>query len=420
MRRFDGGFGWIGVLLAAVLGGGYWWLRQTALEPWNWPSEVPPVAAPAPAVVKPPASPSLSSAVSALRETPDPAVTRPSVAPPSTASPMTTPPAPAAPPSVSSAGATRPLPPVKQASDAPNLLQACWNQEQLRATANDQRIKNPAADPSPLVGGQPPTIPLAAALSRSIRYVKPRNGEKLLALTFDLCEQANEVSGYDAALVNYLRDHQVRATFFAGGKWMRSHPERTMQLMADPLFELGNHTWTHANLRRVNGPRMFEQISRTQTEYGILRERLLASKCASALGNKAAISVPAKLSLFRFPYGACNAESLVAVNQGGLAAIQWNIVTGDPSKGQTAAGIARAVLNQVKPGSIVIAHANGRGWHTAEALPLIVPELRARGYRFVTVSELLADGEVVAADSCYENKPGDNLKYDRWSGASGK
>ena len=34
--------------------------------------------------------------------------------------------------------------------------------------------------------------------------------------------------------------------------------------------------------------------------------------------------------------------------------------------------------------------------------------------------ELLADGEVVAADSCYENKPGDNLKYDRWSGASGK
>ena len=419
MRRFNGGFGWIGVLLVAVLVGGYGWLRRAALEPLGLPSETPPIAAPAAA--KRPGPSNSPGAVWALRETPDPAVTRPSVAPPSaTSAPVTAPPAPPAPPAVSSAGATNPLAPVKRANDAPNLLQACWNQQQLRATANDKRTKNPAADFSPFVGRQPPAIPSATAVRRSIRYVKPRNGEKLLALTFDLCEQANEVSGYDAALVNYLRDHQVKATFFAGGKWMRSHPERTMQLMADPLFELGNHTWTHANLRRVNGPGMFEQIDRTQTEYGVLRERLLASKCASAFADKAALGVPAKLSLFRFPYGACNAESLAAVNQVGLAAIQWNIVTGDPGKGQTAARIARAVLDQVKPGSIVIAHANGRGWHTAEALPLIIPELRARGYRFVTIGELLADGEVVAADSCYENKPGDNLKYDRRAGVSGK
>lgn len=282
----------------------------------------------------------------------------------------------------------------------------------MRNAASAKKWQRLPSDASPSGSVPPPDNPAAPPFSHSIRYVKPRNGEKLVALTFDLCEQPNEISGYDAALVNYLRDQQVKATFFAGGKWMRSHPERTMQLMADPLFELGNHTWSHANLRLVNGPKMIEQIVRTQVEYGGLRERLLRSKCASALDPAMAARVPSKLGLFRFPYGACSARALAAVNEGGLAAIQWNVVTGDPAKSQSARGIARVVLDQVRPGSIVIAHANGRGWHTAEALPLIVPELRARGYQFVTVGELLARGEPVAAESCYELKPGDNLRYD--------
>jgi peptidoglycan/xylan/chitin deacetylase (PgdA/CDA1 family) len=80
--------------------------------------------------------------------------------------------------------------------------------------------------------------------------------------------------------------------------------------------------------------------------------------------------------------------------------IQWSIVTGDPAKGQGADAIARAILDHVQPGAIVVAHANGRGWHTAEAMRKVVPELRRRGYRFVTVSELLASGEPVTADRC--------------------
>jgi peptidoglycan-N-acetylglucosamine deacetylase len=71
------------------------------------------------------------------------------------------------------------------------------------------------------------------------------------------------------------------------------------------------------------------------------------------------------------------------------------------------------VLREVHPGAIVVAHANGRGWHTAAALPLFIPQLRARGYRFVTVSELLAMGTPVAAGECYERTPGDNRRYDR-------
>ena len=65
------------------------------------------------------------------------------------------------------------------------------------------------------------------------------------------------------------------------------------------------------------------------------------------------------------------------------------------------------VLSSVRPGSIVLFHANGRGWHTEAALPGIVGALRAKGYEFVTVSELLAAGEPVMSATCYDSRPGD-------------
>jgi hypothetical protein len=58
-------------------------------------------------------------------------------------------------------------------------------------------------------------------------------------------------------------------------------------------------------------------------------------------------------------------------------------------------------------------HANGRGWHTAEVLPLLIADLRKHGFDFATVGELIEKGEPVIVDSCYELKPGDNVKYDK-------
>lgn len=294
-------------------------------------------------------------------------------------------------------------------------LQGRQPSKQVPGPTNDKPIQPPAIDRIPQTSASLPKTELPARLIGSIRQVKPYQSQKLVALTFDLCEGANEKAGYDTQLVNYLRTQQVRATFFAGGKWMRSHPDKTLALMADPLFEIGNHTWTHGNLRVLRGAVVYDQINRAQTEYQNFRTQLFNSAYARTPDAKVLAHIPAALSLFRFPYGACSTESLAAVNKMGLAAIQWSIVTGDPAKGQTADRISRAILQQIQPGSIIVAHANGRGWHTAAALPAVVTELRKRGYEFVTVSELLGRGEVVAADSCYETKPGDNAKYDRLS-----
>jgi peptidoglycan/xylan/chitin deacetylase (PgdA/CDA1 family) len=123
-------------------------------------------------------------------------------------------------------------------------------------------------------------------------------------------------------------------------------------------------------------------------------------------------SVPQRLRLYRFPFGACSPEALDAVAAEGLVAIQWDVSTGDPAPSQSAEAIAAAMLRSVRPGSIIIAHANGRGHHTAAALPLAIPKLRAAGFEFVTVSELLAAGRPVIAPTCYDARPGDTDRYD--------
>lgn len=249
--------------------------------------------------------------------------------------------------------------------------------------------------------------PLRGAIRR---VVLPKDSPKLIALTFDLCEQPGEIAGYDGAIFDYLRANNIKATFFAGGKWMRSHAERTRQLMSDPLFELASHSEAHRNLRLLSGTALTEEIAGPQRSYEALRETFVSAQCV-AQNASLAERVPHRLSMFRFPYGACNPQSLNAVNDAGLLAIQWDLSTGDPSPAQSARAISQAML-RAKPGSIVIMHANGRGHHTAEALPLGLPQLKAKGFQFVTLSELLAAGTPEVVQSCYDNRPGDTDKYD--------
>ncbi len=303
------------------------------------------------------------------------------------------------------------------------ILNACWTKTELAGSLQDKKVQRPIKNP---FRGHPdiyvPThanSPVKSKLRNSIRRVIPRNNEKIVALTFDLCERTKEITGYDAEIVNYLRKHKIPATFYAGGKWMHSHPDKAKQLMADHLFEIGNHAWTHGNLRILKGEDMENQILWTQGQYEVLRNQLIAdiemNKCNLSITHKQKEinRIPPVPLTFRFPYGTCSAESLNFLAKSGLPAVQWDVVTADPWRKQTAKGIARTVLRKVKPGSIIIAHANGRGYRTAESLDLFIPKLKKKGYRFVTVSELLKSGEVVSTESCYELRRGDNKRYDR-------
>jgi peptidoglycan/xylan/chitin deacetylase (PgdA/CDA1 family) len=278
------------------------------------------------------------------------------------------------------------------------ILEKLWSPAELQGESPHISLNLPPANPNP----QTVLPPVPAQWQHSIRGVDPLHGRKVVALTFDLCEAARQVSGYDAGIVNYLRAQRVKATFFAGGKWLYSHPEKGMQLMADPLFEIGNHSWSHPNFRQLTAKAMEDQILRTQAQYEGLWQELARRARAKGLDPAEMEKIPRDPRAFRFPYGTCNAQALQILARLGLTAIQWNIVTGDPDKHQYAQRIAAVILHKIEPGSIIICHANGRGWWTAEALPLFVPKLKDLGYEFVTISELLQCGPAVATPDCLQ------------------
>ena len=293
------------------------------------------------------------------------------------------------------------------------LQAACWQPAALAAVPGENvavrlgrsaSLRMPSLEGAGASAGVPP-------IKGAVRRVALPPGKKLIALTFDLCETGGEVAGYDGAVVDYLRAQGVKATFFAGGRWMLSHKARAQQLLSDPLFEIGTHGWAHRNTRLLTGVELEREIAGPSSAYTAVRSELSQAQCAAP--HVAAFSaIPRRPTLFRFPFGACNVESLQAVLDAGLTAIQWDVATGDPSPHQSARAIATAMIRNARPGSIVISHANGRGYHTGEALPMAIPVLKAKGFEFVTVSELLAAGKPVVAETCYDQHPGDTDRYD--------
>jgi peptidoglycan/xylan/chitin deacetylase (PgdA/CDA1 family) len=193
--------------------------------------------------------------------------------------------------------------------------------------------------------------------------------EYQVALTFDLCEAEGDLAGFDAGIIRVLTDTQTPATLFLGGLWMRDHQSETQQLSNNPLFELGNHSWSHKDFSVLTSDEMEQEVLLTQ-QYMF-----------NLLGYQT--------NLFRLPYGTYTDDTLRVINEQGLYIIQWDDVSGDPDPNITAESMTNWVLQQVQPGSIIIMHANGRGWHTAEALPTIIQSLRQQGYTLVTVSQLL-------------------------------
>ncbi|MBI3700345.1 MAG: polysaccharide deacetylase family protein [Afipia sp.] len=289
----------------------------------------------------------------------------------------------------------------------------CWSADQLRFREGEQQVHKRTAA-SIMDPPRPSGAPFTPITQRGvIRRVNLPPGKKLIALTFDLCETPDEVAGYQGDVVDTLRQNNVRATFFSGGKWMLSHEERAAQLLADPLFQVENHTWEHRNLRLLSGQELSDEIDNATLAYGTVRSRLIERKCAASDNSDIAQRTGSRPKLFRFPFGACNPESLDVVAQQGMIAVQWDVSSGDPARGETSPHMTRDVLENARPGSIVLFHANGRGYNTPAALPSIIEGLRKQGYQFVTVDELIKAGEPVYASSCYDNKPGDTDHYDK-------
>ena len=200
-----------------------------------------------------------------------------------------------------------------------------------------------------------------------------------VALSFDLCQVPGRPAGFDEGIVSILEARQIAATFFAGGDWMRTHPAAIRRLAANPRFEIGSHSWSHPDLRQLSRTQIIEEARRTEAELQALTGRTTR--------------------LFRLPFGFSDEEALQTLEELGLAIIQWDVATGDPDPKVSARDILATVQSRTRNGSIIIMHANGRGRHTAEALPAILEDLARRGFELTTVSDLLEGYSTVQAAS---------------------
>jgi peptidoglycan/xylan/chitin deacetylase (PgdA/CDA1 family) len=232
----------------------------------------------------------------------------------------------------------------------------------------------PPAATATLLSGRAPRLP-----RQPVHFVT--NGDRehpRVALTFDMCQAPQLPSQFDQGIYDALREAEAPATFFLGGDWMRTHVTETRLLAAEPLFELGNHSWSHPDMRELDEAQMTREVLRTQDlMYQITGRQTL---------------------LWRFPAGLYNDLALSVVAFQGLYSIQWDVVTADPVPDNSAENIQRLVRERVQNGSIIVMHGNGRGWHTAEALPGMIEYLRDEGYCLVTVSQLI--GLAPLPESC--------------------
>ena len=192
-----------------------------------------------------------------------------------------------------------------------------------------------------------------------------------VALTFDLCPTSAPVE-LDERIVDALVAAEARATFFVSGRWALARPEAVRRLAGEPLFEIANHSFHHPHLT-------------TSDDAGV-REELVTT---DALLEKITGHAP---RWFRPPFGEVDARVARIAAEVGLGTVTFDVISGDPAPGMTAARIVRAVLSQARRGSIVIMHANHRRFPTAEAVPAIIEGLRARGFELTTVSGLLDGG----------------------------
>lgn len=160
---------------------------------------------------------------------------------------------------------------------------------------------------------------------------------------------------------------------------------------------------------------VLDQVLWTQAEYEILRGEILRGAAEKGASLPDIAAVP---NLFRLPYGRCTDQALALLAHLGLQVIQWDVVAetiADNSRPELAADVAR----RVRPGSILLFHANRVPKGTAALLSGVVRELRGRGYHFVTAGKLLAMGQPWRTRDGYFNKPGDNKALDTRFGVDG-
>ncbi len=189
--------------------------------------------------------------------------------------------------------------------------------------------------------------------------------EKRLALSFDAAAGASDTD----ALLGILAAHDVKATFFLCGCWIRNHPSEARKIM-NAGHEIGNHGDAHLDPVKLSKDELIMEINQQAAEV----QRVLGIK----------------QNLYRPAYGSYNTEVIRTVKELGYEAVQWSVDSLD-WKNYGAEEIQKRILghSQLTNGAILLFHNDTN--YTAQALDGILTELEKQGYVIGCVSDLILD-----------------------------
>jgi len=219
---------------------------------------------------------------------------------------------------------------------------------------------NPASTESTQMAAmEKPKVPAGPQLSYTAVAV---NGP-YIAITFD----DGPVPEPTLRLLDMLKERNIKATFYVVGTNAAAHPEILQRMVAEG-HEIGSHSWSHPALSKLGAAGVKSQLDKTN-------EAIFA-----AIGTNPKTMRP--------PYGATNASLNRRINEEfGMKVIIWSV---DPLdwKYRNSERVANSIITNTKAGDIILAH----DIHptTVNAMPKTLDALLAKGFKFVTVSELLA------------------------------
>jgi peptidoglycan/xylan/chitin deacetylase (PgdA/CDA1 family) len=200
-----------------------------------------------------------------------------------------------------------------------------------------------------------------------------QTSEPVVAFTFDDGPAPN----WTSMVLDTLDEYRVPATFFMVGRNLDAHRDVVRGRL--DRHEVGNHSWSHPDLARLDLTEVRRELSRT---HEVIR---------TVTGREA--------TLMRPPYGHLGGSTLLAADSLGYDGVLWSQAMHEQHYQSNAAGQVRDIVDHVTPGSIVLAHDVGNSTRLVALRRLgeMISGLRARGFRFVTVSELMATGKPAGA-----------------------
>jgi polysaccharide deacetylase family sporulation protein PdaB len=207
------------------------------------------------------------------------------------------------------------------------------------------------------------TLSLAEGGARKLPIYSVETPEKKVAISFDAAWGADDTD----LLLQILREHDVKATFFLCGYWVDKYPEEVKRIF-EAGHDIGNHSATHAHGGKLS-------LEQNKQEILIAHE-----KVKNLLGID--------MNLYRPPYGEYNNTVITAAEETGYFHIQWDVDSHDWMNKGVENEINRVLNNKnLRNGSIILFHNDAKD--TPKALPVILKGLKEKGYTIGPVSDLI-------------------------------